>query len=90
MGAPSMLGFRLEQTFFGFKPADRVSLHENIFNMIWWGEGRWDWDTIYTMPIFLRRFWMKKINKILSDKEAADAERAEQIKSARSRKKTIR
>ncbi len=58
--------------------------------MIWWGEGRWDWDTIYTMPIFLRRFWMKKINKILSDKEAADAERAEQIKSARSRKKTIR
>jgi hypothetical protein len=65
-------------------------LHENIFNMIWWGEGRWDWDTIYTMPIFLRRFWMKKINKILSDKEEAEAERVEQIKSARSRKKTIR
>jgi len=85
-----MLGFRLEQTFFGFKPADRIMLHENIFNMIWWGEGRWDWDTIYTMPIFLRRFWMKKINKILSDKEEAEAERVEQIKSARSRKKTIR
>jgi hypothetical protein len=69
MGAPSSPGFQLEQTFFGFKPEDRVQLHESIFNLIWWGDGRWDWDTIYTMPIFLRKFYISKINKMNRDRE---------------------
>ena len=67
MEAPSLLGFNLGQTFFGFKPEDRVAFHDNIFNLIWHGDGRWDWDTIYEMPIFLRRHWTKRINKILKD-----------------------
>ena len=66
--APSSLGFKLEQTFFGFKPQDRVQLHENIFNLIWHGEGRWDWDTIYTMPIFLRKFYIKRVNAIIQER----------------------
>jgi len=37
--------------------------------MIWHGEGRWDWDTLYNMPIFLRRRWMKHINRILEERE---------------------
>ena len=64
MEAPSKPCFRLEQTFFGFKPEDRVSLHENIFKILWYGEGRWDWDTIYNMPVFLRNYWIKRINDI--------------------------
>ena len=63
MGAPSLPGFKLEQTFFGFKPSDRKIFHENIFNLIWHGEGRWDWNTIYNMPVFLRKFWIDQINK---------------------------
>jgi hypothetical protein len=63
--APSQPGFHLDQTFFGYKPEDRVALHENIFNMIWWGEGRWDWDTIYNMPIPIRKLWTKKVNDII-------------------------
>lgn len=68
MEAPSQPGFSLGQTFFGFKPEDRVILHDNLFNMIWHGEGRWDWDTLYTMPIFLRRRWMKHLNRILEER----------------------
>jgi hypothetical protein len=33
--------------------------------MIWWGEGRWDWDTIYNMPIPIRKLWTKKVNDII-------------------------
>ena len=66
-GAPSWQRFKLDQTFFGLKPADRVYLHEQIFDLIWHGEGRWDWDTIYNMPVHLRKFYVKKLNKIFDD-----------------------
>lgn len=67
MEAPSLLGFRLAPTFFGFKPEDRVKHHESLFNLLWHGAGRWDWETLYNMPIYLRRFWIKKINKMTED-----------------------
>jgi len=66
MGAPSTPGFNLDRTFFGIEPADRLRIHEMIFDLIWYGAGRWDWNTIYNMPIFLRTFWIKKVNEKLS------------------------
>jgi len=83
MEAPLRPGFSLQQTFFGFKPEDRIILHESIFNLIWHGEGRWDWDTIYNMPIFLRRFYVTRINTILEDRLAAQKQRMEQNKNKR-------
>lgn len=83
MEAPLLPGFSLQQTFFGFKPEDRIILHESIFNLIWHGEGRWDWDTIYNMPIFLRRFYVTRINTILEDRLAAQKQRMEQNKNKR-------
>jgi hypothetical protein len=91
MGALSLLAFALEQTFFGFKPEDRVRLHESIFNLVWWGDGRWDWDTVYNMPIFLRDFWIKKVNKIIGEKEeAAEEIKNQQLAAAASRAKSRR
>jgi hypothetical protein len=78
MEAPSLQGFQLEQTFFGFKPEDRVPLHENIFDMIWYAEGRWSWDDIYHMPIFLRKFYVKKMNKIFQQKIERDEEQIQE------------
>jgi hypothetical protein len=83
MEAPSKLGFNLDQTFFGFKPEDRVKLHENIFNLIWWGAGRWDWDTVYNMPVHIRKFWVKKVNKIIQDEDEAHQKRIDEIKNKR-------
>jgi hypothetical protein len=71
MGAPSSQGFRLDQTFFGFKPEDRVLFHESLFNLVWAGQGRWDWETLYTMPVHIRRFWISKINKMQDEAMAA-------------------
>jgi hypothetical protein len=57
-----VLGFQLDQTFFGFNPKDRVQLHENLFNIIWFGEGRWTFNDIYYMPLPMRRFWTDQLS----------------------------
>jgi hypothetical protein len=90
MGAPSLQGFQLAQTFFGFKPNDRITLHENLFNLVWRGEGRWDWDTVYHMPIMLRRFWIKKINKMDFDAEAKAEEMLAKANAKKSTRKNSR
>jgi hypothetical protein len=66
MGAPSRQGFPLDQNFFGFNPKDRIALHDNLFNIVWHGAGRWTWDDIYHMPVFLRRYWTKRINALVT------------------------
>ena len=71
-GAPLLPGFQLDQTFFGFSPEDRPKLHDTLFELVWAGEGRWDWDTIYHMPIFLRNFWIRKLNKLHDIKKKAE------------------
>jgi hypothetical protein len=53
----------LDPTFFGFKPEDRVTLHDNLFELLMRGDGRWDWNTLYNLPVHLRKFWIRKINQ---------------------------
>ena len=86
MGAPSSLRFLLNQTFFGFNAEDRVILHENIFNMIWYSDGKLDWDTVYNLPVFLRRFYSKKINKIFREQEEAIEHAKKQRQTNKSKK----
>ena len=86
MGAPSTLHFLLDQTFFGFNPSDRIQLHEAIFRLIWFGEGRWDWDTIYNLPIFIRKFYANHVNSILESKADAAEKQAELTSKKSSRK----
>jgi hypothetical protein len=38
--------------------------------LLWWGEGRWDWDTLYNLHIPLRTFWFRKMNEILEIKNS--------------------
>jgi hypothetical protein len=73
--APLRPGFSLDRTFFGLEPKDRLDIHEMIFDLIWWGAGRWDWNTIYNMPIFLRTFWIKKLNEKLTPPEPKPTEK---------------
>ena len=83
MGAPSSPGFQLASTFFGFKPEDRVKHHESLFNLVWYGQGRWDWETIYNMPVHIRSFWIRKINKMIEDAE----QQAEQLRAKQQSKR---
>jgi hypothetical protein len=69
MEAPLKPGFHSELIFSGFNKQYRLKLHESIFDMVWFGEGRWSWQDIYEMPIFLRRFWIKKIERIMKERD---------------------
>lgn len=78
MGAPSQPGFVLDQSFFGFSGEHRLQLHERLYDLVWAGEGRWDWNTIYNLPIHIRRLWINKINK---DREEKSEQHQQQTKS---------
>lgn len=82
MEAPFPPGFNLDRTFFGLDPKDRLDIHELIFDLIWHGDGRWDWNTIYNMPIFLRTFWLQKLNDKLAppDTKPKPAAKPDKIK----------
>jgi len=73
MGAPSRLGFNLDQTFFGFRAEHQIQLHSNLFDLLWAGEGRWSYNDIYHLPLHLRKFWISKIKKIRADETEAMA-----------------
>jgi hypothetical protein len=58
-------------TFFGLTPDYRLYLFSQIHEIIFHGKGGYDWDTIYNMPIWLRRFTFEKIKEFY-DKEHAE------------------
>ena len=82
MGALLLLPFNLTPTFFGYKPEDSVELHNQLFEFVWLSDGKFDWNTVYHMPIHIRNFWIRKLNHKL-------AEAAGRSMSTAANKKTI-
>jgi hypothetical protein len=79
--APLQPGFRLDLIFSGFNAEYRLQLHETIFDVVWFGEGRWSWKDVYDMPVFLRRFWIKKITRMIKDRADSIKKQQQQHKS---------
>lgn len=52
--------------FFGLTidiiPQTRKNLFKQIHEIVFHGKGGYDWDTIYNMPIWLRKFTFHEIN----------------------------
>ena len=46
--------------FFGLKPEDKAKLHEQIFQIIYYGQGFIHSD-VYDMPVYLRNFYYKQL-----------------------------
>lgn len=63
-------------TFFGLTPTYRVNLFTQIHEIIFHGKGGYDYDTVYNLPIWLRRFTFQKINEFY-EKEAEDMKKAQ-------------
>jgi len=72
-GAPSLVHFNLEPNFFGFNTIRTADLHVNLYDLLLAGEGCWSWETIYHLPLHIRRLWITKINQ-RRDAENAQAE----------------
>ena len=46
--------------FFGLTPKDKPKLHEQIFQLMYYGQGFTHTD-VYDMPIYLRNFYYNKL-----------------------------
>lgn len=67
-----MLPFQLEWTFFGLQPKDRIRIHESIFDLIYFGKGGFNWADVYNLPVFIRNFYISRIEKVLKDQRDAE------------------
>jgi hypothetical protein len=65
-------------TFFGLTPEYRLYLFSQIHEIVFHGRGGYDWDTIYSMPIWLRKFTFEKIKEFY-EKEHEEAEKQQNL-----------
>ena len=47
-------------TFFGQPPSNRAAIHEELFNIAYYGNG-FNHNELYNMPVPLRRFYAQKL-----------------------------
>lgn len=59
--------FQLDLAFFGLTseviPHLRASLFHQIHEIVFHGQGGYDWETVYNMPIWLRKFTYNKLRE---------------------------
>lgn len=53
----------MDLTFFGLTPEYRLNLFKQIHEIVFHGNGGYDWHTIYNMPIWLRNFTFNSLKK---------------------------
>lgn len=63
----SLSMYRLTCPFFGLTPETvsqaRINLFSEIHEIVFHGQGGYDYSTIYSMPLWLRRFTFNKIQE---------------------------
>ena len=72
----------MELTFFGLTPKYREYLFTRIHEITFYGQGGYDWDTIYNMPIKYRDFIYKQIREHY-EKQAKETEKQQKATKAR-------
>tara|TARA_R110001632_G_scaffold49701_1_gene124352 strand:+ start:1019 stop:1381 length:363 start_codon:yes stop_codon:yes gene_type:complete len=64
-------------TFFSLTPEQAAEYRHNLFTQIheivFHGNGGYDWHTIYGMPMWLRNFTFKKINDHFNEKNSKES-----------------
>jgi hypothetical protein len=69
---------QLVQAFFILTSEEVIRYRKNLFTQIheivFHGQGGYDWETIYNMPIWLRKFTFDQINTFYSKKQQQQQE----------------
>ena len=70
--------FQLDLTFFGLTseiaPQHRVNLFIQIHEIVFHGQGGYDWETVYNMPVWLRKFTFNKMREYYEKQNASQNE----------------
>ncbi len=78
--------YQLGLTFFGLTPEYRLSVFNQIHEIVFNGNGGYDWNTIYNMPIWLRNFTYNKLREHYENKNPQTDVVQESIKNLKSEK----
>ena len=74
--------FQLDLAFFGLTsdivPQVRANLFTQIHEMVFQGQGGYDWETIYNMPIWLRKFTFNKMKEHYNKENSSQEDLAAQ------------
>jgi len=54
-------------SFFGLQPEHKKNIHEEIFQLIYYHKGGFTFNEVYNLPIYLRKFYLKRLNKQYQD-----------------------
>ena len=57
--------------FFGLSPNHRQLVHSQLFDLIYHGNGGFNWNDVYNMPIWARRFYTNKIIEFKNEEKKA-------------------
>jgi hypothetical protein len=70
--------------FFGLTPEDKPKLHEQIFQLMYYGEG-FNHSDLYEMPVYLRNFYYQKLLDTRKKENEEVKKSNQKIKSSNSR-----
>ena len=70
----SGLIYHLPLTFFGLQPSNKPQIHNEIFELVYYGQGFTHSD-VYDMPVYLRNFYTQKLIETRKE-EKAEIEKA--------------
>jgi hypothetical protein len=76
---------RWEHPFFGLRPEYRRALHSNIFDLIYHGNGGFNFSDVYNMPVWARKFYMSKIVEFKQIEKKAYEDRTKKVNRNRNR-----
>jgi len=71
-------------TFFGLTPEYRSNLFTQIHEILFYGQGGYDYKTVYDMPLWLRRFTYNKLREFYEKKNEQPDTVSESIKNMKS------
>jgi hypothetical protein len=73
----------LDSTFFGLTQNYKIGVYQELFDLVYYGQGGFTYTDVSNMPIHIRRFFIKRIEQDLKKKQKAEqkASKAAQSKS---------
>ena len=67
-------------TFFGLNPnsvaEERMALFTQLHEICFWGQGGYDFETVYNLPLWLRNFIFSKMKKHYDKENSSDQDAA--------------
>ena len=88
-GSPFVVRLPSDWTFFGLTQTYKVQLHDQVFDLVYHGKG-FTYHEVYSMPVYLRHFYVRKIQHIYSEEKKAHEKSMREAKSKQSKKPNIR